>query len=71
MARFYANENFPLGVVEELRRMGHDAHQTAQGSLLGLDHAHEPLQGAQERLHQAIEKPFLGGAPHLVQLDWA
>lgn len=23
-ARFYANENFPLPVVEELRRLGHD-----------------------------------------------
>lgn len=25
MARFYANENFPLPVVEELRILGHDA----------------------------------------------
>lgn len=24
MARLYANENFPLRVVEELRRLGHD-----------------------------------------------
>jgi hypothetical protein len=24
MARFYANENFPMPVVEELRRLGHD-----------------------------------------------
>lgn len=24
MARFYSNENFPLPVVEELRRLGHD-----------------------------------------------
>lgn len=24
MARIYANENFPLPVVEELRRLGHD-----------------------------------------------
>ncbi len=24
MARFYANENFPFTVVEELRRLGHD-----------------------------------------------
>ncbi len=24
MARFYANENFPYPVVEELRRFGHD-----------------------------------------------
>ena len=25
MARFYVNENFPMPVVEELRRLGHDA----------------------------------------------
>ena len=25
MARLYSNENFPLAVVEELRRLGHDA----------------------------------------------
>ena len=24
MARLYANENFPLPTVEELRRLGHD-----------------------------------------------
>jgi uncharacterized protein with PIN domain len=24
MARFYSNENFPLGVVQELRKLGHD-----------------------------------------------
>jgi len=24
MARFYANENFPMPAVEELRRLGHD-----------------------------------------------
>ncbi len=33
MARLYANENFPLPVVEELRRLGHDVltiHETGQ-----------------------------------------
>ena len=24
MARFYSNENFPMPVAEELRRLGHD-----------------------------------------------
>jgi hypothetical protein len=24
MAKLYANENFPLPIVEELRRLGHD-----------------------------------------------
>lgn len=28
MARLYANENFPLPVVEELRRLGHDVLTT-------------------------------------------
>jgi len=33
MGRFYANENFPLPVVGELRRLGHDVltiHETGQ-----------------------------------------
>jgi len=33
MARFYANENFPLPVVEQLRRLGHDVltiHETGE-----------------------------------------
>jgi hypothetical protein len=33
MARFYANENFPLPVVAELRRLGHEVltiHETGQ-----------------------------------------
>lgn len=28
MARLYANENFPLPVIEELRRLGHDVLTT-------------------------------------------
>jgi len=34
VARLYANENFPLPVVEELRRLGHDVltiQETGQG----------------------------------------
>ncbi len=34
MARLYANENFPLPVVAELRRLGHDVltiHETGTG----------------------------------------
>ncbi|MBI3865216.1 MAG: DUF5615 family PIN-like protein [Planctomycetia bacterium] len=30
MARLYANENFPFPVVEELRRLGHDALTVAE-----------------------------------------
>ncbi len=36
MARLYANENFPLPVVEELRRLGHDVltvQETGKGNL--------------------------------------
>ena len=32
MARFYANENFPLPVVEELRRLGHDVLTVQESS---------------------------------------
>ncbi|MBI5441834.1 MAG: DUF5615 family PIN-like protein [Deltaproteobacteria bacterium] len=48
MARLYADENFPLPVVEELRRLGHDietcweaghaSQATADAAI--LDHAH-------------------------------
>jgi hypothetical protein len=30
VARLYANENFPLPVVEELRRLGHDGLTTLE-----------------------------------------
>ncbi|HEY4759482.1 MAG TPA: DUF5615 family PIN-like protein [Thermoguttaceae bacterium] len=33
MARFYANENFPLPVVEELRRLEHDVLTTQESGL--------------------------------------
>ena len=36
MARFYANENFPLPVVEELRRLGHDVLTTSESGRAAL-----------------------------------
>jgi len=42
MARFYANENFPLPVVEQLRRMGHDVltiHETGEAGQAMSDDA--------------------------------
>lgn len=42
MARLYANENFPLPVVEELRRLGHDVltiQETGQAGLAVSDEA--------------------------------
>jgi Domain of unknown function (DUF5615) len=35
MARFYANENFPLPAVEALRHLGHDVMTTAEGGRAG------------------------------------
>ncbi len=35
MARFYANENFPLPAVEELRRLGHDVLTTLDAGKSG------------------------------------
>ena len=35
MARIYANENFPLPVVEELRRRGHDVLTTFESGRAG------------------------------------
>jgi len=35
MARLYANENFPLPVVEELRRLGHDVVTTQDAGRAG------------------------------------
>ena len=35
MTRLYANENFPLPVVEELRRLGHDVLTTYEADKAG------------------------------------
>jgi hypothetical protein len=35
MARLYTNENFPLPVVEELRRLGHDVLTTQESGHAG------------------------------------
>lgn len=35
MARFYANENFPLPAVESLRHLGHDVLTTAENDKAG------------------------------------
>ena len=36
MVRFYANENFPLPVAEELRRLGHDVLTTYESGRAGI-----------------------------------
>ena len=35
MARLYANENFPLQAVEELRQLGHDVLTTQETGSIG------------------------------------
>ena len=35
MARLYANENFPLPVVEELRQLGHEVQTTHEAGEAG------------------------------------
>jgi hypothetical protein len=35
MALLYANENFPLGVVQVLRELGHDVRTTAESGIAG------------------------------------
>lgn len=45
MARFLADENFPLPVVEELRRLGHDVLTTADAGKAGQSIADEAILG--------------------------
>lgn len=54
MARLYADENFPLPVVEELRRLGHDVltiHEDGKSNQRLPDHA---VLSAATRLGRAI-----------------
>ena len=53
MARLYANENFPLPVVEELRRLGHDVltiQETGQAGQALSDEAVLASACSQERV---------------------
>lgn len=43
MARIYANENFPLPVVEELRRLGHDVLTVSEADKAGLAETDEAV----------------------------
>ena len=43
MARFYANENFPLRTVQELRRLGHDVLTTLDASKAGTAESDEAV----------------------------
>jgi hypothetical protein len=43
VARIYANENFPLQVVEELRRLGHDVLTVSEAGKAGLAETDEAV----------------------------
>lgn len=43
MARLYANENFPLPVVEALRQVGHDVITTAETGKAGQAYSDEEV----------------------------
>jgi len=52
VARLYANENFPLPVVEELRRLGHDVvtiQETGRAELRTPDEEVLELAGTDDR----------------------
>lgn len=43
MARIYANENFPLRTVEELRKLGHDVLTVLEADKAGLAESDESV----------------------------
>jgi len=53
MARLYANENFPLPAVEELRRLGHDtltSHEAGKSGQATLDEDVLRFAGSENRV---------------------
>ncbi|CAB1084674.1 hypothetical protein D1AOALGA4SA_12185 [Olavius algarvensis Delta 1 endosymbiont] len=52
MARLYSNENFPLPVVEELRRFGHEVLTTLEAGVAGKSVPDEKTKGS--RLHSSL-----------------
>jgi hypothetical protein len=53
MARLYANENFPLPTVEELRRLGHDtltSHEAGKSGQATLDEDVLRFAGSENRV---------------------
>ncbi|MBM3127865.1 MAG: hypothetical protein FJ009_04425 [Chloroflexi bacterium] len=66
MARLYSNENFPLPVVEELRRLGHDVstiQETGQAGQSVPDEKVLAFAYAEKRMLLTINRK------HFVKLD--
>ena len=65
MARLYADENFPLPVVEELRRLGHDAltmHESGKAQQAITDEVVLSLASAEQRALLTLNRK------HFIQL---
>ena len=59
MARFYANENFPLPAVEELRRLGNDVltiQETGRGGQALPDHEVLDLARVENRILLTVNR---------------
>jgi hypothetical protein len=54
MARLYANENFPLAVVEELRRLGHDVLTIQETGQAGQSMPDEAILAFAQREGRAV-----------------
>lgn len=71
MARLYADENFPLPVVEELRRLGHDVLTTHEAGQAGRAIPDEAVLAFAHAEHRAVltlnRKHFI--RLHLAQLE--
>ena len=54
MARLYANENFPLPVVEELRRLGHDVLTIQETGMANQEYSDEEVLAAAKADNRAV-----------------
>ena len=59
MGRFYSNENFPLPVVEELRKLGHDvvtSHESGNANRSVPDEAVLEFASSEERVLPTLNR---------------
>ncbi len=54
MARLYSNENFPLPVVEELRRFGHDVLTIQEAGHANQEYPDEDVLASANRDNRAV-----------------
>lgn len=71
MAQIYANENFPLPVVEELRRLGHDIVTTYESGRAGIavpDEAVLAFSVAEKRILLTINRKHFPHGHHCLYI---